>query len=286
RSRSALVYDPNPATSYLMKKYLLETGYSVTATDDPERAIELVRNNCPALVTVNTENSEAANVLIETLSHDALASTPAKPEPSIVIVRTSGDEGDRRALVAGASVALRRPFERADLQDAIERAKARNRKRMLVVDDDQDALDLVREALDGKGFEIRTAMDGRKVMQELEEWNPDIVLLDLMLPELDGFEVVHRMALNPKWKSIPIVLMTARDLTHEERRALGTDRPRMIQKGDFSRDELVAEIHAALTSRNDSAGTGPDVLGIQDLSRSSGPVNGASEPADEFGAGR
>ena len=131
-------------------------------------------------------------------------------------------------------------------------------------------------------------MDGRKVMEELEDWNPDIVLLDLMLPELDGFEVVHRMALNPKWNSIPIVLMTARDLTHEERRALGTNRPRMIQKGDFSRDELVAEIHAALTSsgRTEENGSGPDVLGIEDFSRPRGPVNGASEPADEFGAGR
>jgi signal transduction histidine kinase/DNA-binding response OmpR family regulator len=288
RSRSALVYDPNPATSYLMKKYLLETGYSVTATDDAARASELVRKNAPAIVTVNAEGLEGVDSLIETLSRDAMAISPARQESGILIALTSDDDGDRRALEAGASIALRRPFERLDLQEAIERAKARNRKRMLVVDDDQDALDLVREALDGNGFEIRTAMDGRKVIQELEHWNPDIVLLDLMLPELDGFEVVHRMALNPKWKSIPIVLMTARDLTHEERRALGTDHPRMIQKGDFSRDELVAEIHAALTKRRpvDEAVDENDVVGAEDLSRSARPVNGASEPADKYGAGR
>jgi signal transduction histidine kinase/DNA-binding response OmpR family regulator len=287
RTRSALVYDPNPATSYLIKKYLVETGYSVTATDDAARAIELVRNNAPAIVAVNAENPEGSYDLIGTLSRDAMVMTPARPECGILIAITSGDDGDRRALDAGATVALHRPFERADLQEAIERAKARNKKRMLLVDDDQDALDLVREALDGDGFEIRTAMDGRKVMEVLENWNPDIVLLDLMLPELDGFEVVHRMALNPKWKSIPVVLMTARDLTHEERRALGTNRLRMIQKGDFSRDELVAEVHAALSNRteaevNDSTG----ILGMDDLSAASGPVNGASEPADEFGAGR
>jgi signal transduction histidine kinase/DNA-binding response OmpR family regulator len=287
RSRSALVYDPNPATSYLIKKYLVETGYSVTATDDAARAIELVRDNAPAIVTVNAENPDGVYDLIETLSRDAMAITPTRPESGILIVVTSGEDVDGRALEAGASAVLQRPFERADLQDAIEQAKARNQKRMLVVDDDQDALDLVRQALDGNGFEIRTAMDGRRVMQELEEWNPDIVLLDLMLPELDGFEVVNRMALNPKWKSIPVVLMTARDLTHEERRALGTDRPRLIQKGDFSRDELVAEIHAALSSRGQAAEAhqSPDD-GIEDFSGTRGPVNGASEPADEFGAER
>jgi len=287
RTRSALVYDPNPATSYLMKKYLVETGYSVTATDDAARAIELVRNNAPAVVTINAENPEGTYDLIETLSRTAMLMTPARPESGILIVITSGDDADRRALEAGASVALHRPFERSDLQEAIERARARNKKRMLVVDDDQDALDLVREALDGDGFEIRSAMDGRKVMEVLENWNPDIVLLDLMLPELDGFEVVHRMALNPKWRSIPVVLMTARDLTHEERRALGTNRLRMIQKGDFSRDELVAEVNAALSNKSQSGGNeGDSVLGIQDFSTAGGPVNGAGEPADEFGAGR
>jgi DNA-binding response OmpR family regulator len=213
--------------------------------------------------------------------------TQARPETGLLIAITSGDDSDRRALEAGASVALHRPFERSDLQEAIERARARNKKRMLVVDDDQDALDLVREALDGDGFEIRSAMDGRKVIEVLDNWNPDIVLLDLMLPELDGFEVVHRMALNPKWKSIPVVLMTARDLTHEERRALGTNRLRMIQKGDFSRDELVAEINAALSNRNHSEGDdSASVLGIQDYSPAGGAVNGAGEPADEFGTGR
>jgi CheY-like chemotaxis protein len=288
RSRSALVYDPNPATSYLMKKHLLETGYSVTTTDDAARAIELVRDNAPAIVTVNTESLEGIDTLIETLSRHSMAITSMRPESGILIALTSSDDGDRRAIEAGASVVLRRPFERADLQEAIERAKARNRKRMLVVDDDQDALDLVREALEGNGFEIRTAMDGRKVFQELENWNPDIVLLDLMLPELDGFEVVHRMALNPNWKSIPIVLMTARDLTHEERRALGCNRPRLIQKGDFSRDELVAEIHAALSQRPQAGdgGEAHEVVGAEDFSCPAGPVNGASEPADKFGAGR
>jgi len=62
---------------------------------------------------------------------------------------------------------------------------------------------------------------------------------------MDGFEVVHRMSLNPDWRSIPVILLTARDLSHEERRALDIGTARIIQKGSFSRDELLAEIRGA-----------------------------------------
>jgi CheY-like chemotaxis protein len=67
-----------------------------------------------------------------------------------------------------------------------------------------------------------------------------------MLPEMDGFEVVHRLSLNPDWRSIPVVLLTARDLSHEERRALDIGTARIIQKGNFSRDELLAELGAVI----------------------------------------
>ena len=63
-----------------------------------------------------------------------------------------------------------------------------------------------------------------------------------MLPEMDGFEVVHRLSLNPDWRGIPVILLTARDLSHEERRALDIGTARIIQKGSYSRDELLAEL--------------------------------------------
>jgi len=63
-----------------------------------------------------------------------------------------------------------------------------------------------------------------------------------MLPEMDGFEVVHRLSLNADWRQIPVILLTARDLSHEERRALDIGTARIIQKGSYSRDELLAEL--------------------------------------------
>ena len=78
-----------------------------------------------------------------------------------------------------------------------------------------------------------------------------------MLPEMDGFEVVHRISLNPEWRTIPVILLTARDLSHEERRALDIGTARIIQKGSFSRDELLAEI-GMLVGAGQPAASGAD----------------------------
>jgi CheY-like chemotaxis protein len=67
-----------------------------------------------------------------------------------------------------------------------------------------------------------------------------------MLPGMDGFEIIHRLSLNAAWRVIPVILLTARDLDKEERRAVAEGTVRVIQKGSFTRDELLAEVHAAI----------------------------------------
>jgi CheY-like chemotaxis protein len=73
-----------------------------------------------------------------------------------------------------------------------------------------------------------------------------------MLPEMDGFEVVHRLSLNEQWRSIPVLVLTARDLSHEERRVLDTGAVRIIEKGSFTRDELLAQM-SVLTAKDKPA---------------------------------
>jgi CheY-like chemotaxis protein len=141
---------------------------------------------------------------------------------------------------------LRKPVDRTALLGTLERAKSPAASRILVVDDDPDALDLAVAMIEGGGYEIETATSGREALDAIARHRPDAIILDLMLPEMDGFEVVHRMSLNSDWRSIPVILLTARDLSHEERRALDIGTARIIQKGGFGRDELLAEIKAVL----------------------------------------
>src|SRR5256885_16000601 len=99
--------------------------------------------------------------------------------------------------------------------------------------------------LEGGGYDIVTATNGREALEAIAGQKPDAIILDLMLPEMDGFEGVHRMSLNPEWRTIPVILLTARDLSHEKPRPLDIRTARITQKGNFSRDELLAAMTTA-----------------------------------------
>lgn len=232
--KTALVIDGDHASLYLTKKYLTEAGYSVAATDDPARGAEIARLARPAVITIDFDSVDDGTRLVQRLA--------ASDKRGAIIALSKHAESEQTSLDAGADIFLRKPIERAALIALLERASAPSPGRVLVVDDDPDAVDLVIAMIGDRGYEIQTATNGREALDEIARIKPDAIILDLMLPEMDGFEVVHRLSLNPEWRSIPVVLLTARDLSHEERRALDIGTARIIQKGNFSRDELVAEL--------------------------------------------
>src|SRR5262249_21004320 len=238
--RTALVIDSDPASLYLTKKYLSEAGYSVAATDDPARGIEIAAKAGPAVITVDLDAFEDESNLVERIARSHKEGT--------IVAFSSDGAAETRALNSGAGVFLLKPIERAALIGVLERAKAPVPNCVLVVDDDPDALDLVIAMMEDSSYEIETATSGREALEVISRRRPDAIVLDLMLPEMDGFEVVHRMSLNSDWRTIPVILLTARDLSHEERRALDIGTARIIQKGGFSRDELLAEIGLAIGS--------------------------------------
>jgi signal transduction histidine kinase/CheY-like chemotaxis protein/predicted nucleic acid-binding Zn-ribbon protein len=249
--RTALVIDGDPASLYLTKKYLTDAGYSVAATDDAARGAEIASKAKPAVITIDLDSLGEDAELIEriTRSHN----------DGIIIAFSADAAAEKRAMQAGAGAVLRKPVERAALIGALERARTPSPCRVLVVDDDPDALDLAVAMLEGTGYEIQTAINGREALDAIAGQRPDAIILDLMLPEMDGFEVVHRMSVSPEWRTIPVILLTARDLSHEERRALDIGTARIIQKGSFSRDELLAELKTAIgAGEGDGASTGAD----------------------------
>lgn len=232
--KTALVIDGDHASLYLTKKYLSEAGYSVAATDDPERGAEIARLARPAVITIDLDSLDDGIRLVQRLA--------SSDKRGAIITLSKHAESEQPSLDSGADIFLRKPVERAALIALLERAGSPSPGRVLVVDDDPDALDLVIAMIGDRGYEIQTATNGREALDEIGRAKPDAIILDLMLPEMDGFEVVHRLSLNPDWRSIPVVLLTARDLSHEERRALDIGTARIIQKGNFSRDELLAEL--------------------------------------------
>jgi CheY-like chemotaxis protein len=97
--------------------------------------------------------------------------------------------------------------------------------------------------LEKAGWEVAEAENGRVALTKLSETRPELILLDLMMPEMDGFQFINEVRRQPEWAAIPIVIVTAMDLTPEERKRLNGSVQHILQKGSYSRDELLQEVY-------------------------------------------
>jgi len=117
---------------------------------------------------------------------------------------------------------------------------------VLVVEDDDDTREMMTRTLGNDGWKVRQAENGRVALESVAEAVPDLILLDLMMPEMDGFEFIARLRENTDWRSIPVVVLTAKDMTPDDQRRLQGNVRKVFQKASFSREELVGEIRAAI----------------------------------------
>lgn len=132
---------------------------------------------------------------------------------------------------------------------ALARLDERRSRHVLIVDDNEDARRLIRRILQAQGkFQIHDAASGQEALEAARQQPPNLVILDLMMPEMDGFEVLDRLRGIPEASSVPVIVVTAKDLTQDERRRLEGRISRLMLKGDFLNDDLIEEITRALES--------------------------------------
>src|SRR4051794_4636994 len=134
--------------------------------------------------------------------------------------------------------------------------------RVLVVDDEQAIAELVATALRYEGFEPATAADGHAALEAVESFRPDLIVLDVMLPDLDGFEVQRRLV--DRGQRIPVLFLTARDATEDKVRGLTVGGDDYVTK-PFSLEELVARIRAVLRRTSGAAADAGERLAFDDL---------------------
>jgi CheY-like chemotaxis protein len=140
----------------------------------------------------------------------------------------------------GASDYLTKPVDRDRLVSVVGRY--RRDLPVLVVDDDAEARRLLRRMLEYEGYAVVEAETGREALAHLRDTTPSVVLLDLMMPEMDGFDFATEFRDHHEWRDIPIVVITAMDLSREDRARLTGRVERILQKGLHERDQLLAEV--------------------------------------------
>ncbi len=161
---------------------------------------------------------------------------------------------DRKPLgfQLGATDYLLKPFDTEAVLDALHRVTHRNGgqplKRLLVADDDPNVLDRVGQLLGGN-YEIASAADGAGALDAIARQRPDVILLDLMMPGLDGFAVIERLRQDQNLRAIPIVVLTAKSLSADEISRLNASVATVLHKQGLSGDALNQEIAGALAHR-------------------------------------
>jgi hypothetical protein len=116
----------------------------------------------------------------------------------------------------------------------------------LVVEDDEATRSVVRQTLERAGWSVAQAEHGRTGLARVAEQRPDVIILDLMMPEMNGFEFLAALRGNPAWRGIPVLVLTAMDLSDEDRRRLNGEVERILQKGASDRDQLLDEVGRVL----------------------------------------
>ncbi|MFT4172938.1 MAG: response regulator [Rhodocyclaceae bacterium] len=242
--RQVLVIEDDQRAADLIRRQLEEAGFTVANAVTAEDALAMARATPPALITLDIllPGIDGWEFLGQLKSEPALAGIP------VVIVSVAAD--NKRGISLGAAGILQKPIGRTELIDTIEAlgfAAADRRSRVLVVDDDPKAVELLATQLESsQRFEVLRAYGGQEGLQVADRDGPDLIILDLMMPGTNGFEVVEALKAENRTRHIPVLIMTAKQLTAEDKRRLNGDVKSILYKADFNHGRFLNEVHRAL----------------------------------------
>jgi PAS domain S-box-containing protein len=232
---TVLIVDDEPTARELMARHLRRAGFRVIEAADGRAGLEAARATKPDVITLDVlmPQMDGWTVLKELKSDPELADIP-------VIMATITDERNL-GIALGASEYLTKPIDRDRLAAVLARySRSEGPRRVLVVEDDDAARALIRRALEAEGWEVDEAENGRVAIERLEAREPALVLLDLMMPEMDGFEFLEWLRGGPDPSAVPVVVVTAKELTEEDHLRLNGGVQRIVRKS--SRDRFLHEV--------------------------------------------
>ena len=235
---TVLVIDDERATHDLLERELGARGYRVVHAAGGREGLRLARDVRPDAITLDIIMPEFDGwaVLRELKADMGLRGIP------VVLVTVLGDREMGYAL--GADDYLTKPIDAEALLGVLGRFYADGGETpVLVVDDDPLTRDMLRRILSKRGWPVTEASSGSEALSAIGRTRPAVVVLDLMMPGMDGFEVLDTMRREAGWRDIPVVIVTAKDLTAEEVTWLNQHAYRVFQKGAYKRSELVGVIH-------------------------------------------
>jgi CheY-like chemotaxis protein len=249
-TRVVLAIDDDRQVISLYERYLDEYGYKIIALTDPAQAVSVARAYKPFAITLDVMMPRIDGwSVLEALKND--------PETrSIPVVICSILENQEKGFNLGAVGYLTKPILEDDLVKALGRLNGDGSiHEVLVVDDDVDDLRLVEKILkEGSNFRVRLAHGGPEGLVAIQTQPPHAIILDLFMPELDGFGLLENVRSDPRLREIPVIIFTAGDLNEAQRDRLSEFSQMMLYKSSFKEEELLTSIKHVLKRLVPTAG--------------------------------
>ncbi len=232
-----LVIDDDPTVHDLMRRYLGREGFEVVTASGGREGLEMVKQVRPDVITLDVMMAEMDGWSVIS----ALKADPETAEIPVIIMTMLDDKEMGFAL--GASDYMTKPVNRDRLLGVMRKHhQSQLPCHVLVVEDEPSIRQMVRRVLEKEGWTVREAENGMEGLRAMEQHVPSIVLLDLMMPVMNGFDFIRELRRREEWRNIPVVILTAKDLTGEDREQLKGNVELVLQKGDYSRDRLLDEV--------------------------------------------
>jgi signal transduction histidine kinase/DNA-binding response OmpR family regulator len=243
KSRLVLVIDDDPEAAELLKRSLSKSGYGVSVAHSGAAGIEIAHQLHPAAITLDImmPGMDGWSVLTQLKSDPDTAGIP------VIIVTMLQDR--QLGFTLGASEFLTKPVDQEKLRSVVSNYCAGRPAYALVVEDDSNSRQLICRILEKENIRFEEAENGRVALDKIAMEQPALILLDLMMPVMDGFEFLSILHDDSRLAAIPVVVITAKDLTAEDRERLTGGVNQIILKGAMDRKKLLAEIHALLAKK-------------------------------------
>jgi len=238
-----LVIDDDPMIHNQMKRTFEKEGYKIVCASDGEEGLTLARKLHPTLITLDVlmPGMDGWTVLTKLKADPEVANIP-------VFVISMVDE-ENKGYTLGASEYLTKPIDRTRLHILMKKYRWDSGS-ALVVEDDPGTRKLLCSMLEEYGLNVQEAENGEIALKRVQEKSPGVIFLDLMMPEMDGFEFIEELKKNPEHRPIPIVVVTSKDLTQADRLRLNGGVAKLIEKKSFVHDDLLSEIRSTLATHH------------------------------------